>query len=449
MYRISHTPGILMTVMGLALIPFTGEGTNASPNGPQVRLDAGFSNPVLTSGTSQKTFVKVGVTGFELARASDRAPVNIALVLDTSGSMSGEKITRAKEAAQMAIERLSVNDIVSVVTYNSTAEVLVPATRLTDKASIVAAIESLQAEGSTALFAGVSKGAAELRKFKKDDRVNRIVLLSDGQANIGPNTANELGALGQSLIKEGISVTTLGLGLDYNEDLMAKLAIKSDGNHAFVEKAQELAKFFKLEFGDVLSAVAQEVAIKVEFADGVRPLRALGREVEIFEKSAFALINQLYSSHEKYLLLEVDVDSQVPGTKKLGQVTVTYMNLQTQKTDTLVSDLSVRFTESTEEVASNVDNEVSSLAVKQIATSTNDEALKLRDDGKVEEAQKLLEENYNYLMLNATKLNDKDLEKLGQSQADQSVQIEDATNWGYMRKTMRKWQQKQTQDSRY
>ncbi len=139
-----------------------------APNGAdagQVQLDVKMVQPILLAQKKQMTFLKVGLTGFKLTRKGNRTPVNVVLVLDKSGSMSGQKIARAKQAAIKALGRLNANDIVSVVTYDSTVHVLVPATKLSDIGRIRKKIQSIEAGGSTALFAGVSKGVAELRKF--------------------------------------------------------------------------------------------------------------------------------------------------------------------------------------------------------------------------------------------------------------------------------------------
>ena len=101
--------------------------------------------------------------------------------------MQGEKIAKAKDAAIAAIGRLGTEDIVAVVAYDSTVQVIVPATKLSDKESVIQQVRRIEAGGSTALFAGVSKGADELRKFLDKNRVNRVVLLSDGLANVDPN----------------------------------------------------------------------------------------------------------------------------------------------------------------------------------------------------------------------------------------------------------------------
>ena len=102
-------------------------------------------------------------------------------MIDNSGSMSGSKIVQARQAAIAAVNRLRDDDIVSVVLYNSSVQVLVPATKATDRSQIIRRIESVTAGGGTALFAGVSKGAAEVRKFRDDESVNRVILLSDGR----------------------------------------------------------------------------------------------------------------------------------------------------------------------------------------------------------------------------------------------------------------------------
>ena len=277
----------LMLVCALSL-----GGTAASAE--QVTLEVSMGHPVVLAGSPQKAYLRVSLTGIELPDKSRRTPVNVAIVLDKSGSMTGEKIANARRAAIKAIGMLEPNDIVSVVTYDDTVHVLVPATKVADRDQIFAAIERIQAGGSTALFAGVSKGAAEVRKFLDKNRVNRVILLSDGLANIGPSSPGDLAELGTSLGRESISVTTIGLGLDYNEDLMTQLAQKSDGNHMFAQNAGDLEWIFAREFGDVLSVVAQDVEIVIDCERGIRPIRCIGRDADIVGQRVITSMNQLY-----------------------------------------------------------------------------------------------------------------------------------------------------------
>ena len=127
------------------------------------------------------------------------------------------------------------------MTYDSRARVLIPSTRVTDanRRELTEKINAVTLGGSTALFAGVSLAANEIAKCREAGFVNRIVLLSDGQANVGPSSAQELGRLGRGLVKEGVSVSTVGVGSDYNENLMTALAQNSDGNFYFVENSRD------------------------------------------------------------------------------------------------------------------------------------------------------------------------------------------------------------------
>ena len=183
---IKHTS--LHTMAVVAVIATLLAGAPSLRAAEQMKIDVALAKPYLMAGQKQTSFLRVGLTGLPID-ATRRTPVNLAIVLDKSGSMQGDKLRKAKDAALASIDRLGPNDIVSVVAYDHTVEVLVPATKISDRAALRTAIERLSAGGNTALFAGVSKGAAEVRKFVDRQRVNRIILLSDGQANLGPSSA--------------------------------------------------------------------------------------------------------------------------------------------------------------------------------------------------------------------------------------------------------------------
>jgi Ca-activated chloride channel homolog len=367
----------------------------------QARLDLRLSEPVTLAGQKNTVFVKVGLTGFALDKKKDRGSVNVAIVLDKSGSMSGDKMRKAKEAARLAVDRLGPNDIVSIVAYDSVVRVLVPATKATDKRAIRQGIDRISAGGNTALFAGVSKAADELRKFLDRNRVNRVILMSDGLANVGPSNPADLQSLGRTLAGEGMSVTTIGLGLDYNEDLMAKLASASDGNHVFAERPDDLTRFFALEFGDVLSVVAQDVHVRLKCAPGVRPVRALGREADIVGQVVTARLNQLISKREKFLLVEVELPpGEVGGERDVVTAEVTYANLATESTDRLQATVRARFTDSRAEVIERQDKDVMVKAVEHQATERNRMAVILNDQGRQKEAEKMLQDNAAFLNKN-------------------------------------------------
>jgi Ca-activated chloride channel family protein len=412
----------------------------AQADHPNIELDAGVSHPFVLADSTNTTYLRVALTGFPLKDESKRTPVNLAIVLDRSGSMQGEKLARAKEAAILAIEKLRSDDIVSIVVYDSTVRVLVPATRASDRENIFSAIRQIGSGGSTALFGGVSKGAAEVRKFLDDQHVNRLILLSDGIANAGPSSPGDLAELGSSLMREGMSVSTIGLGLDYNEDLMTQLAQKSEGNHYFAENATDLARTFANELGDVLSVVAKDLSITIKCARGVRPVRVLGREAVIDGQTVTASISQLYSEQMKYVVLEVETPSGKDGAvEQVASVDVSYANIPFGATDRMAASVDVTYTTSPDIVEARRDKDVLESVVGQIAAGQNRLAMRLRDEGKIEEARALLWENSGFIGRNNDFIGSKDLERIGVSNSSNAINL-DGENYLRERKVMQKLQ---------
>ena len=448
MYRIQLSRAAF-TVFSLSLAIVSATLSSSRLDAEQLVLDVGVSNPLMLSGQKQTNYVRVSLTGFDVPSSETRPPVNTAIVIDQSGSMGGNKIVQAREAAIAAVRRLRDDDIVSVILYADSASVLVPATKATDREAIIEKIRTVRAQGSTALFAGVSKGAAEVRKFLDSESVNRVILLSDGQANVGPKSPRELERLGASLVKEGISVSTLGLGLGYNEDLMSRLAAAGSGNHLFVEQADDLVAVFQKEFNDLMSVVATDFKIHARIGEGVRPVRVLNTKADISGQDIYIPLAQLYARQQRYFVIEVEVNPGAAGDKRpLANVTVEYQNMLSKTTDTLTSSIEVRFTSDKEQVVKNCDHETTAYCALQLANDNNVRATALRDAGKIKEAKDLL------------LMNTFDLKKLQQQFGDQlpvelskellrsegfnraqSAMIEDSEAWKYSRKAMRFEQQ--------
>ena len=417
----------------------------------QLKLDVALAKPsmVIKEGSSKENHVRIALTGFKLPSSKQRMPANIAIVIDKSGSMNGPKIQHARQAAVQAVNRLLDTDIVSVITYDNSVNVVVPATKASDRNEIVTKINTIQASGGTALFAGVSKGASEVRKFLDPKRVNRVILLSDGQANVGPQTPAELAELGRSLIKEGISVTTMGLGLDYNEDLMSNLALASSGNHVFVESPEYLAKFFQDELNDVVSVVAQKIEVRATLAEGIRPVKVLGYPAEINGQLVALEIGQLYSEQERYFVLEVEIQPGKVGTgSPVASVSVQYTNMLTETVDKLTSAVQVKFTDNEELANKEINKLVLSSCVLQIANERNRLATEMRDRGNIVEAKRLLDLNSDYLGTNYKLLGVPELDLSCKANSFQASNL-DESKWANNRKGMRAQQVESSIQQRY
>jgi Ca-activated chloride channel family protein len=436
-------------LLSSALSIFLGGIGSVHASAAPVEVKAALATPLVQAGKAQTAFLKVSLSGLALPSNTARLPVNVAIVIDRSGSMSGEKMQQARQAATYAVNALLPDDIVSVVAFDHVVEVITPATRATDKAAITQAISRIDARGSTAIFAGTSKGAHEVRKFLDQTRVNRVILLSDGLANVGPSSPSDLGQLGSALAREGISVTTIGLGLGYNEDLMTQLAGFSDGNHAFVANASDLVRVFKMELGDVTSVVAQDVDIIIKLAHGTRPVRVLGRSAEIVGSTIRTRMNQLGSEQEKFILLEVEVPAGTAGKSlNIADVDIAYLNTGSKRRDTVSRHVAVNYSDSAEKIATATDKKVMKSAVEQVANQLNKQALQLQDEGKTEEARRLLNDSADYLGKNATAIGAPELKKQEESVRGQAANIGKG-NWSSMRKSMREQQHKTDNQQKY
>ncbi|GIW35247.1 VWA domain-containing protein [Meiothermus sp.] len=204
----------------------------------------------------------------ELEARPHRPLMNLALVLDRSGSMSGQKLDYAKEAAIYAVHSLLPEDRVAVVAYDNEVQVLVPSTPAADRPAIAARIRSLRPGGSTALHAGWLEGATQVAAFQEAGRTNRVILLSDGLANQGETHPQVIASQVRGLAQRGVSTSTLGVGLDYNEDLMSAMADAGEGNYYFVESPADLPRIFAQELSGLAGTLGTRVRLRLTPAAG-------------------------------------------------------------------------------------------------------------------------------------------------------------------------------------
>ena len=374
----------LWIVAGLALVAgFLPAGRAAAAKTEKVVCRVELDRGILPAGASQRAIVKVSLDAPTIRIKAERPPINLAIVLDRSGSMgSDQKLEKAKQAAIEALRRLSERDRFSLVIFDHEVETIVPPQSASNTEWIESRIREIRARGNTALFSGVSQGAAEVRKHLGDHYVHRILLLSDGQANVGPRQPEDLGRLGAALMKEHIAVTTIGVGTDYNEDLMTRLAQQSDGNTYFVESSADLPRIFAAELGDVLSVFAREVVLQIEFADGVRPLRIIGRDGRLGDRTVEIRLNQLYGGQEKYALVEVEVPAGRPSvTQPVATARCAYENLLSRRPERSEATACVQFSDREHDVTRSVNVAVQRDVAINALAEAKDEAVRLSDKG--------------------------------------------------------------------
>jgi Ca-activated chloride channel family protein len=216
---------------------------------------------------ANRHFVRVGVQGKVVSR-SQRKPAHLVFLVDTSGSMNQQdKLPLAKEAMKIAVKNLNENDTVAIVTYaGSTRDVLSP-TPATDLERIYKAIDALESGGGTAMGSGMEMAYKHAVKKASANVVSRVVVLTDGDANIGPNVSADsmLNSI-QGFVKEGVTLSAIGFGMgNYRDDLMEKLADKGNGNCFYIDSFKEAKKVFETQLTGTLEVIAKDVKLQVEF----------------------------------------------------------------------------------------------------------------------------------------------------------------------------------------
>jgi Ca-activated chloride channel homolog len=197
-------------------------------------------------------------------RASERSPLNLAIVLDRSGSMQGRPIDEAKRCAGMIIDRLGTRDRAALVIYDHDVDVLVPTTKMVNMAAFHAAIASIHSRGWTNLHGGWLKGAELMAAVTHVDAITRILLLSDGQANKGVTDLDLIAQQCAELAGVGVTTSTYGLGRNFNEDLMVRMANTGQGNSYYGETAEDLMDPFAEEFDLLAALCAKQIHLHLD-----------------------------------------------------------------------------------------------------------------------------------------------------------------------------------------
>jgi Ca-activated chloride channel family protein len=236
------------------------------------------SDRIPTGADEQYLVVTATAPSAWLDRAAERASLSVAIVIDRSGSMHGAPIEDAKTAALSMLRQLDNRDAFSIVTYSSGSEVVLPMQLATDanKAAARAAIETIDDSGGTCLSCGLESGAYQVAHSPVQRGLHRILLISDGQANEGVYNRSELVQLASKKASNGVSLSTVGVGLDFDETTLRRLAEVGRGSYYFVEDTVSLSALFSRELGNLSQIVATDVVLSVHPSPGVRIEEAYG-----------------------------------------------------------------------------------------------------------------------------------------------------------------------------
>ena len=218
-----------------------------------------------------KRILELKVTAPSLSSGEDRPQINLALVIDHSSSMHGEKLTYAKQAAHHVVDLLEEDDRLSLVGYDQNVTVLAESLKINQENNkdLHRKINTMRSTGTTNLSGGWLEGCRQVAGHLQENAVNRTLLLSDGMANVGIVDNNELGQHANALFERGISTSTFGVGYHYNEHIMENIANQGGGNYYFIEHPVQINDIFVEEFKDIAAISAHKVSITLDLPEDV------------------------------------------------------------------------------------------------------------------------------------------------------------------------------------
>jgi len=338
---------IVAAALGLIAIAFPAVNSNAAVK-PALSSKLEIERSIIVKGSTRPVYVLVRFAAPEMdVKPSQRPPLNLSLVLDRSGSMEDKgKIEYLRRAAKLAVSQLSERDVVSVVEFDDQITLMWPASHAHGIQRLQDQIDGLTPRGSTNLAGGMQRGIDEARDARSNlhlsgETLSRVIVLTDGLANTGITNEGAIASIASEARRGGVRVSSIGLGLDYNEDLLQAVAEGGGGKYYYVESPVQLARIFQEELKSAFATCARDVHISFHGNGAVRGAELIGFS-SASGRDVSADWPDFYAGETRTVLLRLDVDARNSGPLDLGRFDVAWHDAQSGATGTL--DLPIRAT---------------------------------------------------------------------------------------------------------
>ncbi|HZF48665.1 MAG TPA: VWA domain-containing protein [Polyangiaceae bacterium] len=377
-------------------------GVNDAPGGDQTELarftagqnlmiEGRVGHPKIARNSRGETFVLLEVKGSDTAKAKTAAPVNLAIVMDRSGSMKGSRLPNAIRAATAAVDRLNEGDTVSVITFDTRTSIVVPPTEIGpgSRERVNSDIRRISLGGDTCISCGIEDGLAQIERTM--GKVNKMILLSDGDANHGVRDVGGFRAIAERARERNTPITSIGVDVDYNENILSAISIESNGRHYFVENDSALARVFEDEAERLTETVASNAEVTIDLAPGVELDRVFDRSFRRSGNRVTVPLGTFASGEQKTVLLKVRMPARSNGEQALAGVELAYRDLIANTDTTCGGKLGVEITDDASEVGE-LDPVVEGRVRRSETASVLKSANALFAAGRVDDAKRKLEE---------------------------------------------------------
>jgi Ca-activated chloride channel family protein len=326
------------------------------------------------------------VLNFDRAGANH---VDLVIVLDRSGSMRGQKLEYAKQAVLNLLANLTEKDRFALVTYSDGVKTHSNLIRLTpvNRKRLEAIVNRITAGGATNLGAGLHQGIKVISKAKKNGNMGKVILISDGLANRGITSINSLGNMASIAVEDEFGVSTVGVGEDFNEQLMTTIADRGTGHYHYLENPNSFAKVFQQEFANTRNVVATSLEVRVPVNHGMSLVSAAGYPIKIENNEAVFYPGDMLSGQTKKLFLTLRVPNEATGTFEINGLTIRYKHQGNPYTVTLDEPFQIACVKEQKDVFASIDKvEWEEKVLKDDYNKLRDEVAAEIKKGKKEEA---------------------------------------------------------------
>jgi Ca-activated chloride channel family protein len=340
-------------------------------------------HPRILQGSPGETFVLLEASAGEGEGEARPGSSHLAIVIDRSGSMKGDRIRNAIAGAVEAIDRLADGDLVSVLAFDTTVSTVVPTTALdpSQRALVRDRIRGIVVGGDTCISCGLEEGLRELGRVV--GKVDRMILLSDGEPTAGVRTVEGFAGLADQARRQGVSVTTIGVGISYNEKMLGGIAQKAGGDHSFIEDTASLQRVFQAQADKLRATVARDVTATVDLAEGVEVLSVADRTFSRQGRRVVVPLDSFARRDDQTVLLRVRVPTGAAGKVPVAGVSLDYTDVVRGTAGHCEGRLEVGVGADQSEIDGVVGGRVQRTKTADVLIEVNE----LLEKGKVEEAK--------------------------------------------------------------
>lgn len=294
----------------------------APPTALSMQVIPGNQHAHAGRSSAEHALIQVDASG--MMTAGRRMPLNLCLVIDRSGSMEGEPLEYVKRACGHVVDLLDQNDILSIVTFEERVDIVMPARRVMNKGLIKEHINRIQPGNTTNIYEGLIAGASQVASVRSEGYINRVAILTDGEPTAGVKDYSSIVGAAAEQRSRGVSITSLGFGPEYNEELLAGMAKRGGGNYYYIARPELIPEVFRTELEQLLTTVAKNIRLRLVMSRWTEMRQVYGQQPILGPRTAEVQLPDLERGASQRTLVELGLGRRPAGVYRVAKVELYY-----------------------------------------------------------------------------------------------------------------------------